>query len=169
MSKTGLKPVGRVPLPLFPVSLLGEVSPPGNKPLLRRKPPDSQKAEKTLEWSTILRFLPVLTVLTFLLFLRFLSFGCEFLPLLTLLVKKWEIRRPGTGCISNSETGGKAAPSLKGGLRACLEGLEVSRRPCTNVLSVSGFLVIFRMFPGSERFILAGKRCTPLCAEASPL
>jgi len=50
---------------LIPVSLLGEVFTPGNKPLLREKPWIVEKAEKTLEWSTVSSEMSILTVLTF--------------------------------------------------------------------------------------------------------
>ena len=42
----------------------------------------------------------------------------------------------------------RAAPNLEGGLRAFFEGLGYSCMPCAGVLSVAGFLVSFRRFPG---------------------
>jgi len=47
----------------------------------------------------------------------------------------------------------KAAPSLEGGLRSTLEGLDYSGFPCAGVLSVAGFLVTIGRFPpGREEY-----------------
>jgi len=86
-----------------------------------------------------------------------------------LLITFWEIRRPGTGVMPNSETGERAAPSPKGGLRAVLEGLGYSRHPCARVLSVAGFSAFLRCFLAGRRFILAGREAPSLHREASSL
>ena len=47
---------------------------------------------------------------------------------------------------NNSETGERAGPSLKGGLRAVLRGLRDLGGPCATVLSVAGFLCFLARF-----------------------
>ena len=56
----------------------------------------------------------------------------------------------------------RAAQDLKGGGSSLLEGLEDSGRPCTQVLSVAGFLALLAPFPGWEVFILRGEEAHSL-------
>ena len=65
------------------------------------------------------------------------------------------------------ETGEEAACLLRGGLRTVLEGLEVSRAPCAEVLSVAGFSAVIPLFPGWRTVYSEGKRDTLRRKETS--
>ena len=80
------------------------------------------------------------------------------IPVLTLLSTFNQIRRPGAGLPSNSETGISAGCNLEGGLTSLVEGLASFRIPCAEVLSVAGFFASSGPFPGSGRVYSEGKK-----------
>ena len=70
-----------------------------------------------------------------------------------------------TGPLREAE---KAAQDLRGGLTTLLEGLRVFRVPCTQVLSVAGFLALRSPETSAQRLLSDPKEPGNLCAEASP-
>ena len=74
----------------------------------------------------------------------------------------------GQGTLRPSLRGERADCFLEGSGRSSPEGLGLSRRPCTQVLSVAGLLVSFYLFPGWGTVYSEGRKAPFLRAEASP-
>ena len=141
-----------------PVSLLG--MPPAHHPFhcWVRYTQFFKSSQKTLEWSTILSIMSEMSETDKPGYSRFTVGYPSDVPLLTLLVKNWRKRRPGTGVRGRRERWERAGQDLEGGSEDIPRGVERFWCSLCRVPFCSGFVGRYGQVSAGKKVYSEGEK-----------